>query len=634
MTRRYTTELNKLSAVFDVARRADIGSLARSVETWISRPMIMVGSGGSYSTASFAAYLHEQFSGRLTRPATPLDLMKGTVPDAGVVCFTASGRNRDIIAAFREAARQEVSPLCALVLADDSPLAELASRTQYAEVIASSDPSYADGFLAVASLCASCLLLLRAYRAVTGVSESDLPSSLHDLIDSATSLESLDALAEMIEPLAKREYVSILYTPSLSPAAVDLESRFVEAALGALHIADLRNFGHGRHVWLAKRAKDTAVLALIGDHLDALATKTLKLLPPTASAARIGFTGPWDVQALAGILVGLHVAKSAGRIAGIDPGKPGVPSFGRSLYRLAPQSSSKKQAELNRIAVLRRKGQCEDDPSWFARHYEVMAKFNAARFDALVADYDGTLCETRARFDPLRPEVAGELARLSESGAPIGIATGRGPSAGNELRRALPEKLHNLICIGYYNGADIRSLADTSDPLLPELPADHPLLEVLSTDPVFAESTVQTRNSAQVSVSLRPRLNVNKAVSRAQYLMRRLELAGDVVASSHSIDMLLGSQSKRNVVDAVLKRSCQHNSVLRLGDRGDWPGNDAELLDDPFGLSVDDVSAHPAHCWSLSPAGVVGVQATLYYLKRLSWTKSGGRIRLTPGARA
>ena len=633
VTRQYKNELSKLSTVFRAARQSNVSALSRTIESWLSRPMIMVGSGGSYSTASFAAFLHEQSTGQVTRSATPLDVVTRVPSDSGMVCFSASGHNRDIISAFRYAVCKEISPLAALVLTDGSPLAELAARTWYTDLISMPHPSYKDGFLAVASLLASCLLLLRGYRAALGQTDTDIPQSLNTLVRSTTSLKSVNELSQMLAPVTDRKYISVLYTPALAPAAVDLESRFVEAALGALHIADLRNFGHGRHVWLAKRSEDTGVVALIGDGLASLNTKTLDLLPESVPVAPIEFDGAWDVQALAGIVVGLYLAETAGQRAGIDPGKPRVPAFGRALYRLAPQNVGKTQAELNQEAALRRKRQHVGNTDWVARHGNALARLNTTRFDALVVDYDGTLCQTSARFDPLLPGVAKELTRLCQSGATLGIATGRGASAGKELRRALPADVHDRVFIGYYNGAEIRPLTDTSDPLLPELESTHPLLESLANDAMFGASKVRTRNRAQVSVGLNRSFCIDKALSRAYELMRCIAIDGSVVASSHSIDILLQSQSKRGVVDAVAQHLGKHDAILRLGDRGGWPGNDAALLDDPYGLSVDDVSTHPEHCWALAPAGVKGVQATLYYLHRLKWSRSGGRIKLTPGAR-
>ena len=114
----------------------------------------------------------------------------------------------------------------------------------------------------MASLLASSLLLLRAYRAVNERKEDDIPDSLEALVIESTSFTSANVISRSLDSVTARLYISVLHTHPLTAAAIDLESRFVEAALGALHRADLRNFGHGRHVWLAKRAKETGVLAM------------------------------------------------------------------------------------------------------------------------------------------------------------------------------------------------------------------------------------------------------------------------------------------------------------------------------------------------------------------------------------
>lgn len=632
VTGRYSKELVNLAGVYDVARRADICELCDAVERWLPHRMIMVGSGGSFSTARFAAYLHERASGQLARAATPLEIATGPMPAAGIACFSASGRNKDIVGAFRAAARAEAIPLGGLVLADQSPLQDAASNAHDADMVSISHPVFSDGFLAVASLLASALLLCRAYRIVQGLGEEVISGDIESLMASSTSIAGLDSLASDFDAASGRNYVSVLYTPSLAPAATDLESRFVEAALGALHIADIRNFGHGRHVWLAKRADQTGIIALIGDGLQTLGDKTLALVPDTVVATRVDFSGPPEVQALAGLVVGLYAAESAGNQAGIDPGKPGVPAFGRALYRLSPFANRVSQVAINQAAAIRRKGsQCDD--AWTVWYREAIDRLNAARFDALVADYDGTLCDTRSRFDPLSQPLTDELTRLCEEGATLGIATGRGPSAGEALRCALPKTIHDRVLVGYYNGAEIRPLTDDTDPLLEGLGSTHPLLEALSAESVFDSGDIRA-NTAQISLTLQRGVCVEDAIGRARMLLRDACLPGEVVASSHSIDLLLKSQSKRALVDRLRRKISATGPILRLGDKGRWPGNDAELLDDPYGLSVDEVSHHPQHCWALSPAGIRGLPATLYYLRRLSWSKRGGRLRLTPGARA
>ena len=124
------------------------------------------------------------------------------------------------------------------------------------------------------------------------------------------------------------------------------------------------------------------------------------------------------------------------------------------------------------------------------------------------------------------------------------------------------------------------------------------------------------------------------AVAEVRLLMRANGVSGDVVTSGHSIDVCLAGQSKDRLVDAMRKAfDLGDGPILRIGDRGRPPGNDWTLLDDPHGLSVDEVSAHPVHCWSLAPAGMKGTQATEHYLRRLRWSAGGGRLRLGPARR-
>ena len=101
-----------------------------------------------------------------------------------------------------------------------------------------------------------------------------------------------------------------------------------------------------------------------------------------------------------------------------------------------------------------------------------------------------------------------------------------------------------------------------------------------------------------------------------------------VVCSSHSIDVLLTDQRKGAVVDALRRLAGDPAArFFRIGDRGTWPGNDFDLLADPLGLSVDEVSRSPSACWNLAPPGALGPPATMYYLRRLH-AGADGLLRL------
>ena len=93
MPLRYQRELAGLDRVYRAALGEDVRPLCAAVERWAGHSMVMVGSGGSFSTATFAAHLHESATGQLARAATPLEVVSKADQDAGVVCFSASGLN-------------------------------------------------------------------------------------------------------------------------------------------------------------------------------------------------------------------------------------------------------------------------------------------------------------------------------------------------------------------------------------------------------------------------------------------------------------------------------------------------------------------------------------------------------------
>lgn len=634
MPQAYRTELTNLDEAYRTARQFDVTPLCEVIEGWADRPMLMVGSGGSFSTATLAAGLNEHATGQATRAITPLEAVSKEYRRTGLACFSASGRNQDIITAFRTAAIREMEPLSALILAEHAPLQELQTKFGYADVVCMGHPSFKDGFLAVASLVASSILLVRAYRTVLGHSEDDLPETLPELIHDATSFSSQAGIrAEARRVMRKRDYASVLYSSELAAAAVDLESRFVEAALGPLHTADMRNFGHGRHFWMARKAQGTCVFALISEKQQHLGVQTVALLPEEVATMPVYFRGPTDMQAVAGLIVGLFVTESAAELAGVDPGKPGVPPFGRKLYNLRPMLERSKQADLNQAAALRRKGARLDDPFWSARYRQALQTINSSRYEALVVDYDGTLCDPRRRTEPISTEIAGELTRLVKEGAVLGLATGRGLSAAIELRASLPPCLHDRVLVGYYNGAAIRRLTDRDDPAVMAPRGTTTLVNALENDPMFSGKI--RSSSVQISIGMPRGTRVEAAVAQVFLLMRGSEVDGEVLTSGHSIDVCLAGQSKEDLIDAVRATfGLGEGPILRVGDRGRHPGNDWKLLDSPLGLSVHEVSGHPFHCWSLAPAGVKGVQATAHYLRSLRWSSRGGRMKLSPAARA
>ena len=623
MTSRYRRELEALPQTYQACLEWDIEPLARVVSTLAGGPLAVVGSGGSFSGAVFAATLHELHTRQIAKAVTPLQISSS--PDrlsAGLLCLSASGRNKDIRAAFSTAATLEINPLIALCLAAGSPLKALQSDFRYADVVEADLAIEPDGFLAVNSLFATCVLLTRAYRQAAG-NPSIMPDNYDAFVSQTDALESLKADRRgWVEDLTSRT-TSILYSPQLIAAAADLESRFVEGALGDLHTADWRNFGHGRHHWLAKRAETTAIVAMIGAADQPLAARTLNLLPSTSPRRIVRFEGASDEQSLLAMLFALHLADLAGEAARIDPGRPGVPEFGRKLYHLGPRSRSIPA----RSAAVARKARARGErvaPALERAHDSAILHVRASKPCGVVFDYDGTLCDRRHRFVPLPDDMVAGLIRLAELGTTLGIATGRGRSAGLALQDALPTSLRERVVVGYYNGSLILNVND--------LPTDADLAPDASGAAVAAElqrrwpnSKVEARR-AQVSLVMRDGDSPEHWVSLVSELAWEVDRGARTLCSAHSVDVILGGIGKSAVVEAVQRVAGDHAPVFRIGDKGRWPGNDVDLLSDPLGLSVDEVSQDLETCWNFAPAGVLGPQATLYYMSRLSGDSKGGLV--------
>ena len=334
---RYQRELAALSATYNEASSWNVEPLDRLVGALATQGLRVVGSGGSFSLAAFCARLHTQTTRQAAFAVTPLDVVQTPyVHRMGLLCLTASGRNKDIRAAFEAAALAETKPTAAICLAEDSPIKALNKLYTFTEVIEAPLDIEADGFLAVNSLLAVCVLLARAYRAAAH-NPHLLPNDFESLMAHVDMGTNFDA---NLRHVLERKTVSILYSPTLASAATDLELRFVEGALGNLHAADWRNFGHGRHHWFAKRADETGIIAFVAESDNSLARRTLETIPAEIPRAVVTFSGDADIQAIGALTMALRIAGTAGDVIGIDPGRPGVPEFGRKLFGLGPRLNS------------------------------------------------------------------------------------------------------------------------------------------------------------------------------------------------------------------------------------------------------------------------------------------------------
>lgn len=644
MAKSYAQEMSKLRQTLGWASSVDLTFLEAAVGTAVGLSLRAIGSGGSLSAAHALAFLHRRVARQLAIVETPLEAAATPVLAAhSAWLLSAGGGNVDILAAFSALAAREGPQLAVLCGRADSPLGALARQHPFVDFLPYQPPTGRDGFLATNSLLGFVALLTRAYLAALPDGNDDWASVLAHVVPQAAADGAVaETWQAECRALWSRPTTIVLHGAAARLGAVDLESKFTEAALGSLQTADWRNFAHGRHHWLAKRGEISGVLALIGGEDATLAERTLALIPAGIPVGRVRLPGPPTAVALGSLIAALRLTGWAGAARGIDPGRPGVPDFGRKLYNLPlpkPKAGRSRLGPVDAAAIRRKAGlefaelEARGELDRWRRALEAFRRrLLETAFAGVVLDYDGTLVDLRHRFSGPEPYVVAELVRLLEGGAWLGVATGRGGSVRRDMQKALRPDLWARVMVGYYNGADIAMLGDDGSPdrdgaVSPPLQA---MAEALAAQPELAASATQEVRPRQITLQARramPELRLWDLAYQVILAEGREDVV--VIRSSHSIDIVQRCISKREVVSR-LQAACGGGDFLAIGDRGRWPGNDYDLLRSPFALSVDEVSVDPHTAWHLGSVGQRGVEVTVGYLRALQATPNG--LHFSPGA--
>ena len=621
MGRPYSLELAELAQTYEWAVDCSIQELAEAIQHLRDHPFFSIGSGGSLTAAAYWAMVQEKWTGMPSKHGTPLDLLAlPSTRNYAIGLVSARGSNPDIVKAFESASLGESRGLVAITFAEGSKLDVRGKKYPWAKLVNFRPPIGRDGFLATNSLLSSMVLIHRAYAAAF-CSELDLPPRLPEPRMSGT----------LPEPPSTT--YSILYAGWAAVAAKDIESKLVEGGLADAHYADLRNFAHGRHHWLARRGETTTIVALVTPEWSGLLNKTLAVLPPSTRIIRLESSNDGPFGAIELVNGGLRLIGKIASQQGFDPGKPSVPEFGRKLYHMSLNSIGKSHKKLSTDLLLSRKlgGPTARWPaSTLTTSTEALARYldklRTTKFQGVVFDYDETLCPSANRFGCLPTDISTALTKIVEHGVILGIASGRGRSLGHAMRESLDYRVWDKVVVGYYNGGCVLRLSE-GDPaskgeMAPALANFCDLLQKHSQLPEMCE--IEPR---PYQITLTPRANV--PITSVLELILELKavngtLGVSVTRSSHSVDVLGPGVSKLSVVEACLNQITENGEeahILRVGDSGTWCGNDLHLLSTPFSLSVADCPMNPSWAWNLAEPGNRGPQAALDYINIMQFNR-------------
>lgn len=613
MGKRFIDELQQLPATMQWASEQDVALLRRAVQLYGDRGLLAVGSGGSFTAAAYAADQHFRVYGRPSQAITPLDVFQvptNAAANAAGLLLSAEGKNHDILAAARQF-RLRACPTIGLTLRLASPLVDLSDETGAASLAAYDMPWCKDGYLATNSLIATLILLWRAYEADTTV-VAELPALVNWYLQ-------FDRRIEQAGSMKRSGRALILHGAVGRIGAIDLESKLAEGALAFGQVCNFRQFAHGRHLQLSQRSEPVTVMSFSTGG-DPLAAETIRLLQaevgPVLDVAlpRISDAG----AEIAGVLAAMVITRAwAGEH--IDPGQPAVPQFGRDLHAL-DVSTLAPQALPPTPAMLRK--QTSDDPPEVlienARRY--IERLQTARLRLLVCDFDGTFCDTVKRFEGLDSRIEPELSRLARSGVHLAFATGRGAKLRRVLQEKLPADVWPMVTMGCYSGSFIFGLADKHAVAPPTDPRLIELAQWLLKTRALSSQAEPCADAGQLSLrGVYGGDKVRLIAAINEWVAQQGHEGWRAFSSGHSVDVVTEKAGKLLVVQDACHRLGLNplTQVLRVGDGGDFGGNDYELLSEGLALSVDAVSPGVDQCWNLLPRMLSGVRGTEYYLQNL-----------------
>lgn len=631
----FSGKLDALPATLKLFREYEAGALAGGIAQGVRRHALAIGSGGSAIAAEYLARCRDTLGLGPTTVQTPMQVVvdQHDLTESDVWLFSAGGDNSDAAAASRAALDRKARKLHLVTRNPDGSAAGIVERgggTVHTVPVA--DPK--DGFLATHSLASSVIAILLACDVV-----SRDPRGTAQLIDALAS-----RLAEMRDPTTQTSRVAELATlrrtdtvivagdPLLRSSAVLLDTSIWESSLCHVQTTDFRNLAHGRHGWLHHRLDETLIIALTGTDSRATWTAIKAVLPDTLRQIEVeqGSCGRLD-NALA-MIDGLGIIEAMGNILGIDPGKPGIGEFGRSIYNdrsLADLAAAMPPHVRHKRAAIARSDAHE--PLYHPLHLIGRDRLEAlaeAEIGGAVFDYDGTVVTTAGRWSVPGKEIVDELVRLHRAGLKIGFATGRGGSAGEDLRKVLPADMLPSIPIGYYNGGHLRT-ADI------DIDHDHAVADLAITetaawlnerDDLFRCHEFKHRE-VQITIDMDKLCHPYRFPADLEGCAPFADGRVRVMGSGHSYDIVPAKSCKLVVVEALKGTLPDGVEVLCVGDSGSRPGNDYALLSHRFGISVGDVCGAVNGCWSLFGAGPVGPEALLRILGALL-PSAAGRIRL------
>lgn len=325
MQNKIKNEIDQTDAVLKWARKQNVSDFKRFMETKPEKPLICIGSGGSFSTCKFIALMYSTRKGLGTAvtPYSVYSISEEVLKSCKILLVSNSGHNKDITAIAKRCMQTNPEWTANLTTNDGA-------KNDLKKIISSKNSfNYVSGikdfFISVNSVTANYALALQAFK-------SDLNADIK--------------FSDYQSPVnfKNTNHFMILYGGWGEPAAIDLESKLVESGMATCAVSDYRNFCHGRFIFASNHCghdkkvyvpDDNVVVMLETPRELSFADKILKILPKNCKVIILqslseGAEASLELMIRASLLAGEIAAQK-----GVNPLSP--PNYGSMDKRYPTQ---------------------------------------------------------------------------------------------------------------------------------------------------------------------------------------------------------------------------------------------------------------------------------------------------------
>lgn len=257
---------------------------------------------------------------------------------------------------------------------------------------------------------------------------------------------------------------------------------------------------------------------------------------------------------------------------------------------------------------------------------EYLHALKSQTFRGIVFDYDLTL-HNKHKETEVENSIFTILNQYLSKGIQIGIATGNGEYIAQEIRIKIHSDYWNNVIMGYYNGGFIIPLGFNKS--FSDLQASPPedfkkminFIDNYIPKGKICSDGIVDNNPFQLNFFSDEDDGTFYVDLLKKYIREHTVLK--ILQSPHSFDVVPTCSSKLNVCNYMCQNGLNPHEILTIGDSGNYGGNDYELLNRKYSLSVDQVSGSIDNCWNFSPCNIQNLDATLFYLEKLHLIGNG-----------